>query len=133
MIPCSGSEDISLGRHALTSLPRLTPRLGLSQSMSPSTDIFRAGTQSHSWFSYSRTFTNKCYILPCTTRNTRWVTVADACVPSIATKKTSVVDQRCDRRDGSCWQWSALTLDILYRRNDSGQTPDSHCINRKEF
>ena len=44
----SRSEDISLGRHALTSKPRLTPRLGLCQSMSPSTDIFRSGTGGHS-------------------------------------------------------------------------------------
>ena len=44
----SRSEDISLGRHALTSKPRLTPRLGLCQSMSPSTDIFRSGTRGHS-------------------------------------------------------------------------------------
>ena len=29
----SRSENISLGRHALTSKPRLTPRLGLCQSM----------------------------------------------------------------------------------------------------
>ena len=36
----SKSENISLGRHALTSKPRLSPRLGLCQSMSPSTDIF---------------------------------------------------------------------------------------------
>ena len=36
----SRSENISLGRHALTSKPPLTPRLGLCQSMSPSTDIF---------------------------------------------------------------------------------------------
>ena len=49
----SRSEDISLGRHALTSKPWLTPRLGLCQSMSPSTDIFRSGTWGHSWFSYS--------------------------------------------------------------------------------
>ena len=35
----SRSEDISRGRHALTSKPRLTPRLGLCQSMSPSTDM----------------------------------------------------------------------------------------------
>ena len=50
----SRSEDISLGRHALTSKPRLTPRLGLCQSMSPSTDIFRSGTRGHPWFSYSK-------------------------------------------------------------------------------
>ena len=49
----SKSEDISLGRHALTSKPRLTPRLGLCQSASPSTDIFRSGTRGHSWFSYA--------------------------------------------------------------------------------
>ena len=42
------SEDISLGRHASTSQPRLTPRLGLCRSMSPSTDIFRSGTRGHS-------------------------------------------------------------------------------------
>ena len=41
-------EGISLGRHALTSKPQLTPRLGLCQSMSPSTDIFRSGTRGHS-------------------------------------------------------------------------------------
>ena len=55
----SRSEDISLGRHALTSKPRLTPRLGLCQSMSPSTDIFRSGTRGHSWFSYSCTCDKK--------------------------------------------------------------------------
>ena len=44
----SRSEDICLRRHALTSKPRLTPRLGLSQSMSPSTDILRPGTRGHS-------------------------------------------------------------------------------------
>ena len=49
----SRSENISLGRHALTSKPRLTPRLGLCQSMSPSTDIFRPGTRGHSLFSYA--------------------------------------------------------------------------------
>ena len=31
----SRSENISIGRQALTSKPRLTPRLGLCQSMSP--------------------------------------------------------------------------------------------------
>ena len=34
----SRSENISLGQHALTSKPRLMPRLGLCLSMSPSTD-----------------------------------------------------------------------------------------------
>ena len=47
----SRSEDISFGRHALPSKPRLTPRF--CQSMSPSTDIFRSGTRGHSWFWYS--------------------------------------------------------------------------------
>ena len=52
MTYCSRSENISPGRHALTSIPRLTPRLGLCQSISPSTDIFRSRTRGHSWFSY---------------------------------------------------------------------------------
>ena len=44
----SRSENISLGRQALTSKPRLTPRLGLCQSMLHSTDIFQSGTRGHS-------------------------------------------------------------------------------------
>ena len=35
-------------QHALTSKPRLTPQLGLCQSMSPSTDTFRSETRGHS-------------------------------------------------------------------------------------
>ena len=42
----SKSEDISLGRHALTSKVRIM--LGLCQSISPLTDIFRSGTRGHS-------------------------------------------------------------------------------------